>query len=63
MPRDCPKCDKGLTRTRRQRWMYHIPGSKYYFCKGCGEGYLLVFDRWLFKWKRYPQKASSSKES
>lgn len=52
MPRDCPKCGKSLTRTRRQRWMYHIPGSKYYVCKGCSDGYLLVFDRWLFKWKR-----------
>ena len=43
--------------------MYHLPGSKYYVCKGCDQAYLLVFDRWLFKWKRYPQKVSKSKES
>ena len=63
MPRKCPKCDKDLTRTRRQSWMHTIPGSKYYICKGCDAGYLLTFDRWLFKWKRYPQKKSSSKKS
>jgi hypothetical protein len=43
--------------------MRRIPGSKYYVCRGCSGGYLLIFDRWLFKWKRYPQKVSSSKES
>jgi hypothetical protein len=63
MPRDCPKCDKGLTRTRRQPWMHRLPGSKYYVCKKCDDGYLLIFDRWLLRWKRYPQKISSSKGS
>jgi hypothetical protein len=60
MPRDCPKCDKGLTRTHRQPWMRRIPGSKYYVCKKCDCGYLLIFNRWLFKWKRSPQNKSSS---
>ncbi|MBU4355687.1 MAG: hypothetical protein KJ822_10120 [Proteobacteria bacterium] len=63
MPRDCPKCDKTLTRTRRKSWMHNIPGSKYYACRGCSLAYLLIFNRWLLKWKRYPQKISSSKES
>jgi hypothetical protein len=63
MPHDCPNCDKALTRTRRQPWMNRIPGSKYYVCKGCDYAYLLIFDRWLLRWKRYPQKKSSSKES
>jgi hypothetical protein len=63
MPRDCPNCDQALTRNRRQPWMHRIPGSKYYVCKGCDAAYLLIFNRWLFKWKRYPQKISSSKGS
>ena len=63
MPRDCPKCDQALTRTRRQSWMHHIPGSKYYLCRECSNAYLLIFDRWVLRWKRYPQKISSSKGS
>ena len=63
MPRDCPKCDKTLTRTRRQPWMHYIPGSKRYVCRECGDAYLLIFNRWLLKWKRSPQKISSSKRS
>ncbi|HZK13535.1 MAG TPA: hypothetical protein VFC55_03405 [Desulfobaccales bacterium] len=43
--------------------MHRIPGSKYYVCKKCDCGYLLIFNRWLFKWKRSPQNKSSSKES
>ena len=43
--------------------MHRISGSKYYACKGCDVAYLLIFDRWLLKWKRYPQKISSSKGS
>jgi hypothetical protein len=61
MPRDCPKCKKTLLRIRRKPWMHRIPGSKYCFCKGCGYAYLLIFNRWLLKWKRYPQKKSTSK--
>ena len=49
VPRECPNCDKALTRTRRQPWMNRIPGSKYYVCKGCDNAYLLVFDRWLLQ--------------
>jgi hypothetical protein len=56
MSRLCPNCDKTLTRTRRKSWMHNIPGSKYYGCKGCGDAYLLIFNRWLLKWKQYPQK-------
>jgi uncharacterized protein with PIN domain len=63
MPRDCPKCNKILRRIHRKPWMYRIPGSKYYVCKGCGYTYLMIFARWLLKWKRYPQKISSSKGS
>jgi uncharacterized protein with PIN domain len=63
MPRDCPKCDQDLTRTRRKSWMHKIPGSKYYVCKGCDAAYLLVFNRWLCKWKRHPQKKSRSQKS
>ena len=63
MSPDCPQCDKTLTRSRRKPWMHYIPGSKYYVCKGCDYAYLLIFGRWLFKWKRYPQKKSRSKGS
>ncbi|MCK9378498.1 MAG: hypothetical protein M0P73_20455 [Syntrophobacterales bacterium] len=63
MPRDCPKCDKALTRTRRKSWMYNIPGSKYYVCRECGYAYLLIFNRWLLKHKQHPQNISSSKGS
>jgi hypothetical protein len=63
MPHDCPKCDKTLTRNRRQSWMRHIPGSKYYICRSCSKAYLLIFDRWLLKWKLYPQKIHSTKGS
>ena len=63
MPRECPNCDKALTRTRRQSWMRRLPGSKYYVCRSCSKAYLLIFARWLLRWKRYPQKISSSKGS
>jgi len=63
MPRECPKCDRALTRTRRQPWMHRIPGSKYYVCRECSFAYLLSFDRWLFKWKRYLERISRSKGS
>ena len=63
MPRECPNCDKSLTRTRRQSWMRRIPGSKYYECRQCGYAYLLIFARWLLRWKQYPQKINSSKGS
>jgi hypothetical protein len=63
MPRDCPKCDTDLTRTRRQSWMHNVPGSKYYVCKGCNVAYLLIFTRWLTRWKKYPEKIKSSKGS
>jgi hypothetical protein len=61
MPRACPSCDQGLTRTRRQPWMRRIPGSKYYICKQCDAAYMLIFDRWLLKWKRYASNRSGSK--
>jgi len=63
MPRDCPKCDKVLNRVRRQPWMHRLPGSKYYVCRDCDDAYLLIFNRWLIKWKRYPQKKRTSQKS
>jgi hypothetical protein len=63
MPRDCPKCDEALTRARRKSWMHYIPDSKYYVCRGCSLAYLLIFNRWLLRWKRHPQNKSSSKKS
>ena len=61
MPRECPNCDKTLHRTRRKPWMRRIPGSKYYVCRSCSKAYLLIFDRWLLRWKRYPQKKAIPK--
>jgi hypothetical protein len=58
MPRDCPKCDRPLTRIQRKPWMHRLPGSKYYKCRQCGSGYLLIFDRWLLKLKQTPPKAA-----
>jgi hypothetical protein len=63
MPHDCPKCHKTLTRTHRKPWMHRIPGSKYYVCWGCSLAYLLIFNRWLLKWKQPPQNTDSSKVS
>jgi uncharacterized protein with PIN domain len=53
MSRDCPKCNKTLERIRRKPWMHHIPGSKHYECRVCDSTYLLIFNRWQLKWKRY----------
>jgi len=33
-----------------------IPGLKHYLCRKCGNAYLLIFNLWLFKRKRTPQK-------
>ncbi len=54
MPRDCPTCDKTLTRIRRKPWMRRLPGSKRYQCKRCGSVYLLIFNRWLLKFGQAP---------
>jgi hypothetical protein len=39
--------------------MRRIPGSKYYECRQCGYAYLLIFARWLLRWKRYSKKSGS----
>jgi predicted SprT family Zn-dependent metalloprotease len=59
MSRDCPVCQKVLTRIRRKRWMHHIPGSKHYRCRECGNAYLLIFNLWLWKRRQSPKKADS----
>lgn len=51
MSRNCPKCAKTLNRIPRKFWMHRIPGSKYYECRGCRYAYLLIFNRWLLKYK------------
>ena len=63
MSPDCPKCDKPLTRIARKPWMRHIPGSKFYKCRGCHHAYLMIFNRWLLKWTWLLEKISSSKQS
>jgi len=60
MPRNCPKCEKSLTRIRRKPWMQYLPGSKYYKCRECGYAYLLIFNRWLFKRRATRQKKAGS---
>jgi hypothetical protein len=56
MPRNCPKCQKTLTRIRRKAWMRRFPGLKHYLCRKCGTAYLGIFGLWLVKRQRTPQK-------
>jgi len=63
MPRNCPKCDKTLTRIRRKPWMRPIPGSKHYECRKCGFAYLLIFNRWLLRRKQTLEEAAGSRGS
>jgi hypothetical protein len=46
----CPRCHgKNIRRIERKPWMRHLPKSKYYKCRKCQTGVLVIYDWLAFK--------------
>jgi hypothetical protein len=46
----CPRCHgKNIRRIERKSWIRHLPKSKYYKCRKCQTGVLVLCDWLAFK--------------